>query len=122
MSSIWTRSAVTVASAALISMAFVPALAQPEETQSPPAETQAPPKETQQGKPGYERQSRPRQAEGTPEEYKLRAQAAANRCRSGADNEAEAVKDCTSQLNCPAGTTVKCSYRSNNQDWICSCK
>jgi hypothetical protein len=117
MSSIWTRPAVFVASAALISMAFVPALAQPEETSPPPAEVQAP-----QAEPGYQRQSRPRQTEETPEALKLRAQAAAGKCRSGADTEAEAVEDCKSQLNCPAGTTVKCQYRQNHRDWICSCK
>lgn len=118
MSSIWTKPAVTFASAALISMALVPAFAQSE---SPPAETQT---ETQTEQSGYERQSRPQQTEQTPEGLKLRAQQAAppKKCRSGAATEAEAVKDCTPVLQCPAGTTVKCQFRQNNQDWICSCK
>jgi len=117
-----TRSAVTVASAALIAMAVMPALAQPEETQPPPAETQmeAPPAETG----GSQMRSEPNYAKETPEGMRLRNEqmAGAARCRSGADTEAEAVEDCTAKLNCqPPTPTVKCSYRSNNQDWICRC-
>ena len=115
-----TRSAVAVASAALIAMAVMPALAQPEETQAPPAETQTPPAETG----GDQMRSEPNYAKETPEGLRLRNEqmAGAARCRSGADTEAEAVEDCTAKLNCqPPTPTVKCSYRSNNQDWICRC-
>lgn len=122
MSSMWTKSAAFAVSAALISLAFVPALAQPEEVgaQSPPAEVQ----EVQELQPVTERVSRPKNEEGADPALKLRKPEtmSGRRCRSGADTEAEAVEDCTAQLNCPAGTTVKCGYRPNNQDWICSCK
>jgi len=118
MSSFLTRPAIVVVSAALISLAVVPALGQPEETQ-PPAETQggAPPPET-----GGQR-SEPRYTKETPEGMRLRnQQAAPARCRSGADTEAEAVEDCEKTLNCqPPTPTVKCTRRPNNQDWICRC-
>ena len=116
MSSIWTKSALIVASAFLLSMAALPARG----AQQPPPETAA---ETEVPPPGYEGQSRPRVGEDTPKELRLPDRAkAARRCRSGADTEAEAVEECTSQLNCPTGTTVKCQYRQNHRDWICSCK
>ena len=121
MSTFLSRSAVCLASAALFAMAVVPALAQPEETQ-PPAEmqTETPPAETG----GNQMRSEPNYAKETPEGMRLRNQqmAGAARCRSGADTEAEAVEDCKAKLNCqPPTPTVKCSYRSNNQDWICRC-
>lgn len=108
MPSTWTRTVIAAASAMLLSTAAfaVAATGNPEQ---PPAETGG--------------QSRPVETQGKSRAYELRQQGTApKKCRSGADNEAEAVKDCTASLNCPAGTTVKCSYRSNNQDWICSCK
>lgn len=120
MSAFPTRSAISIAAAALIAMAVMPALAQPQETQ-PPAETQtgAPPAETG----GSEMRSEPRYTDETPEGLRLRnQQAAPARCRSGADTEAEAVEDCTKTLNCqPPTPTVKCTRRPNNQDWICRC-
>jgi hypothetical protein len=122
MSSTRTKAAIAIACAALISTALVPAFAR-SGTQPPPPETQtqAPPPETMPA--GTERQSKPEYGKDTPKQLRLRDNAAmGRRCRSGADNEAEAVEDCTAQLNCPAGTAVKCTYRPNNQDWICSCK
>jgi hypothetical protein len=115
----WTKSAAFAACAALISLAVVPALAQPEEVGA-----QSPPAEVQEVQPGTERVSRPTYEEGTDRALQLRAgdRMSGRKCRSGADSEAEAVEDCTAKLNCPAGTAVKCQYRSNNQDWICSCK
>lgn len=115
MSTFLTRSAISVASAALIAMAVVPALAQPEET---------PPPSEEMPMPDSGMRSQPSETETPPEGMRLRKQqmAGAARCRSGADTEAEAVEDCKGQLNCQAPTpTVKCSYRSNMQDWICRC-
>lgn len=113
MSSNWTRSAVFVASAALLSLAVVPALAQPEEVQSSPAEEVQPGSE-RVSKPSEETDSRARQ---------LRQKMAPPRvCRSGADTEDEAEEDCGPVLQCQPPATVKCQYRSNNQDWICRCK
>lgn len=109
MPSTWTRTVIAAASAMLLSTAAfaVAATGNPEQ---PPAEIGG--------------QSRPAaETEGKSRAYELRQQGTApKKCRSGASTEAEAVQDCTKILNCPAGTAVKCSYRSNNQDWICSCK
>lgn len=112
MSSNWTRSAVFAASA-LISLAVVPALANPQEVQSPPAE---------EVQPGTERVSKPSE-QADPRARKLRQKLAPPRvCRSGADSEKEAEEDCAPILQCQPPATVKCQYRSNNQDWICRCK
>jgi len=116
MASFLTRSTVSLASAALIAMAVVPAFAQPEETPPPPPE--------EMPMPDHGMRSEPANTETSPEGMRLRKQqqAAPARCRSGADTEAEAVEDCKKTLNCqPPTPTVKCSYRSNNQDWICRC-
>lgn len=122
MSTIWTKSAVSVASAALLAMAVLPAFAQSEETQ-PPTEMQAPPSEIDEQLPSDERQSKPKYSSETPRELRLPDRAmAAGKCRSGADTEAEAEEDCAAKLNCQPPTKVKCQYRGNNQDWICSCK
>ena len=109
MPSTWTRTAIAAASAMLLSTAAF-GLAATGNPEQPPSETGG--------------QSRPVETEGKQSRaYELRQQGTApNKCRSGASTEAEAVRDCTTVLNCPSGTTVKCSYRSNNQDWICSCK
>ena len=112
MSSIVTKSAAIVASAALLSLAVVPAFAQPEEVQPPPEEVQ----------PGAERQSMPKVTKETPGEMRLRQARPPKKCRSGADTEAEAEEDCAPTLQCQPPAVVKCQYRSNNQDWICSCK
>lgn len=115
MSSNWTRSAVFAASAALISLAVVPAFAQPEELQSPPTEMP-------EVQPGTERVSKPKNGDDRALQLRKRDRLAGRKCRSGADTEDEAEEDCAAQLNCQPPTTVKCQYRSNNQDWICSCK
>lgn len=117
MSSIWTKSAVFAASAALLSLAALPALAQPEEMQPPPEEVQP-----QEMPTGVERQSKPKVAKDTAQEMRLRQARPPRKCRSGADTEDEAEEDCAPQLQCQPPAVVKCQYRPNNQDWICSCK
>jgi hypothetical protein len=110
------KATLLLASAALLSMAVVPALAQ-QETQAPPTEIQELP-----AKP--ERQSKPVVTKETPRELQLhgRAKMPPRRCHSTAGTKTEAEKDCAPILQCPAGTAVNCQYRQNNQDWICSCR
>lgn len=117
MSSVWTKSGLTAACAASLSLAAIPALAQPEEVQPPPEEVQ--PQETPYG---AERQSKPKISRDTAQEMRLRQARPPRKCRSGADTEDEAEEDCAPILQCQPPATVKCQYRSNNQDWICSCK
>ena len=120
MSSIWTRSAVTIASAALISMAFIPALAQPEETQPPPEEVQAPPNETMPREVRQkDRVSRPSSEVGL-----ARLQAGGRLCYSDAIQKGDAQKECDDAWKA-AGHTCKfpapCNYDKNRQEWRCTC-
>jgi hypothetical protein len=117
MSATSIKAALLIASAALVSMAVVPALAQ-QETQAPPQEIQELP--TKSGP-----HSTPVVTEKTPRELQLRDRAMMppRKCHSTAGTKADAEKDCASVLQCQAPTpTVDCKYRQNNQDWICSCK
>ena len=120
MSSIWTKSAVVAASTALISLAFVPALAQPAEIQPSVEEVQPPPEEVVP--PGEVRQSRPRETEGTPRELRLGGQNAAGVCTTKADNAEDAAIACTKNLNCTPPAKPVCQERRNFQDYRCVCK
>ena len=115
MSSIWTRSTVVAAAAALVSLAIVPALAQTEET---------PPSEVPEMPSGSDRYSRPSDNAENVDALRLRAAqaAAANICISAEEKEADAVKACSTQLNCTPPKTTKCQKRQNFNDWRCTCK
>lgn len=119
MASFLTRSTVSLASAALIALAVVPAFAQPDETPPPPPEEmQPPPAETGAG----EMRSRPTNTDTAPEGMRLAPQAQPpSVCRSEHDTRAEAEAYCGPILQCQPPTVVKCNKRPNFQDWICRC-
>jgi hypothetical protein len=125
MSSILIKPAVVIASAALLSLAVLPALAQNEpKTGSTETRAQSPPIEVEQLPGTTAPHSTPRETKDTPRELRLptHAKAPPRRCKSDAANKADAIAYCAPILQCSAGTTTDCQYRSNSQDWICSCK
>ena len=123
MSATSIKAAVFLVSAALISFAVVPALAQGDPAQ--PTETaQAPPAEATELPTKAEPQSKPVVTNGTPRELQLypHGRMAPRRCHSTAGTKADAEAYCGPILQCTSGTVVSCQFRQNNQDWICSCK
>lgn len=117
MSSIWIKSAALVASAALMSLAVVPAIAQREE-----AETQNLPTKTQEEVPIVERQSKPTETEGTPKELRLQSDNAIGVCTTKADSPGEAAENCKKNLNCRPPAAPDCKRRPNFDDYRCTCK
>lgn len=117
MSSIWIKSAALIASAALLPLAVVPAIAQRQDV-----EAQSLPTKTQEVVPVVERQSKPIETEGTPQELRLRSDNAVGVCITKAENEGEAVENCTTDLKCQPPAAPSCKRRGNLDDWRCTCK
>jgi hypothetical protein len=119
-----TKPAALIISAALMSFAFVPALAQNEpRTGTTETQAQSPPTEIEQLPSSTAPKSKPVETKDTPRELRLRPNAMPpRRCRSDAAKKEDAIAYCSTVLQCPSGTTTDCQYRSNNQDWICQCK
>lgn len=117
MSSMWMKSALLVATAALLPLAVTPAIGQRQD-----AGAQSVPAETQEVLPGTERQSKPVETEGTPKELRLRNDNAVGVCTTKADSPGEAAENCKKNLNCQPPAAPDCKRRPNFDDYRCTCK